>query len=162
MKTTLEIDIDDFLSEEEKKQYAIEAFKESVKMGMFKGASGVVLDSEIQRVIGNISYNIVMEAVQEYIPNCKDLIEKKTLDVIQKDSFRHEVFKEKDAWGGTESLAVTYMREVVRDNKEFFRNKIKAEIENYDTSSEIKEAISNEFSEMADNLYKLSDLFIKK
>ena len=159
---TIEINIDDYLSESEKKQYAIEAFKDSVKYGMFNGKDGVQLDSEIQRVIGNISHSIVMEAVQKHIPNCEELIKQKTLEVLNKESFSYEVFKKKDAWDRDESLAITYMREVIQKNKESFQQKIKAEIENYDASDDIREAIGGEFAEMADTLYKLSELFSKK
>ena len=45
---TITINIDDYLSESEKKEYAIEAFKEAVKYGMFKGQQSIQLDSEIQ------------------------------------------------------------------------------------------------------------------
>ena len=72
MQTTITIDINDYLSESEKKEYAIEAFKETIKKGMFKDKQGIQLDSEIQRVIGNISHSIVMEEVQKYIPNCEE------------------------------------------------------------------------------------------
>ena len=67
--TTIQINIDDYLSESEKKRYAIEVFKESIKYDLFNGKDGVQLDSEIQRVIGNISHSIVMTEIQKYIPN---------------------------------------------------------------------------------------------
>jgi hypothetical protein len=162
MKTTITIDINDYLSESEKKEYAIEAFKETIKKGMFNDKQGIQLDSEIQRVIGNISHSIVMEEVQKYIPNCEELIKKKTLAVINKDSFSYEVFKKKDAWDKDESLAITYMNQTIRDNKELFQKRIKETIENYDLSKDISENISNEFSKMADTIYNLSELFNKK
>ena len=160
--TTIQINIDDYLSESEKKQYAIEAFKESIKHDLFNGKDGVQLDSEIQRVIGNISHSIVMTEIQKYIPNYEELIKEKTLAVLQKDNFSYEVFKKKDPWGGEDSLAVTYMREVIQKNKELFQQKIKSDIENYDASDDIREAIGSEFAEMSDTLYKLSELFGKK
>ena len=162
MSTTIEIDINDYLSESEKKYYAIEAFKETIKKGMFKDKQGIQLDSEIQRVIGNISHSIVMEEVQKYIPNCEQLIKEKTLQVINKDSFSYEVFKKKDAWDKEESLAITYMYQTIKENKDLFQSRIKEAIENYDLSKDISEQISNEFAQMADTIYKLSELFKKK
>ena len=162
METTIVIDINDYLSESEKKEYAIEAFKETIKKGMFNDKQGIQLDAEIQRVIGNISRSIVMEEVQKYIPNCEELIKKKTLEVINKDSFSYEVFKKKDAWDKDESLAITYMNETIRANKELFQKRIKETIENYDLSNDIAEQISNEFGQMADTIYKLSELFQSK
>lgn len=162
METTIVIDINDYLSESEKKEYAIEAFKETIKKGMFNDKQGIQLDAEIQRVIGNISRSIVMEEVQKYIPNCEELIKKKTLEVINKDSFSYEVFKKKDVWDKDESLAITYMNETIRANKELFQKRIKETIENYDLSNDIAEQISNEFGQMADTIYKLSELFQSK
>lgn len=162
MTTTIEIDINDYLSESEKKDYAIEAFKETIKKGMFKDKQGIQLDSEIQRVIGNISHSIVMEEVQKYIPNYEQLIKEKTLQVINKDSFSYEVFKKKDAWDKEESLAITYMNQTIKENKDLFQRRIKETIENYDLSKDISEQISNEFAQMADTIYKLSELFEKK
>ena len=48
--------------------------------------------------------------------------------------------------------------------KELFQKRIKETIENYDLSNDISAQISNEFAQMADTIYKLSDLFhtIKK
>lgn len=160
--STIEINIDDYLSEQEKKELAIEAFKESIKNGIFKGKTGIQLDYEIQRVIGNISHSIVMDEVQKYIPNCEELIKQKTLDVINKSSFNYEVFKKKDAWDKEESLAITYMREVVMQSKNEFQEKIRETIRNYDAKEDIRQAISDEFSTMADTIYKLSELFQTK
>ena len=159
MNTTIEINIDDYLSESEKKQYAIEAFKESVKHGMFKGKEGIQLDSEIQRVIGNISHSIVMGEVQKYIPNSEELIKKKTLDIINSSDFSYQLFKKKDAWDKEESLAISYMREVITQSKNEFQEKIRETMRNYDATEDIKNAICDQFGEMADTIYKLSELF---
>ena len=162
METTITIDINDYLSESEKKQYAIEAFKETIKRGMFDDKEGIQLDREIQRVIGNISHSIVMDEVQKYIPNCEELIKQKVLKILTEDSFSYQVFKKKDAWENQESLAITYMNETIRANKELFQKRIKETIENYDLSKDIAEQISNEFGQMADTIYKLSELFHPK
>ena len=129
---------------------------------MFDDKDGIQLDREIQRVIGNISHSIVMDEVQKYIPNCEELIKQKVLKIITEDSFSYQVFKKKDAWENQESLAITYMNETIRANKELFQKRIKETIENYDLSKDIAEQISNEFGQMADTIYKLSELFHPK
>ena len=103
-----------------------------------------------------------MDEVQKYIPNYKALIEENTLKTIQKSDFSYEIFKKKDAWDREESIAVTYMKEVILKSKEDFQQKIREAIINYDPNDDIKEAISKEFEEMADTIYKLSELFQKK
>jgi hypothetical protein len=161
METT--ININDYLTDSEKKEYAIDVFKEQVRKELFKSANGTIQsDSEIQRIIGNISSQIVMNEVQKYIPDCEKMIKEKTIESLSKENYNYYIFKKKDAWDKEESLAVTYMNETIRNCKETFQNRIKETIENYDLSNEISEQISNEFSQMADTIYKLSDLFQSK
>ena len=92
------------------------------------------------------------------------MIKKKTIETLSKNDYSYYVFKKKDSWDKEESLAVTYMNETIRGCKETFQNRIKETIENYDLSNDVAEQISNEFGQMADTIYKLSDLFhtIKK
>jgi hypothetical protein len=157
---TIEIDINKYLSEEEKKSIAIDVFKERLSKDLFKGCSGTVQsDSEIQRIIGNISHAIVMKEVQKHIPDCEKMIKSKTIQALEKEDFSYQIFKKKDAWGGEESLAVTYIKEVVQASRDVFKSKIKETIENYDFKSEVSEEISKEFNKMADTIYNLSDLF---
>ena len=161
----IEIDINEYLTENEKKKLVMEAFKEQVKSELFKSHNGTVQsDSEVQRIIGNITAQIVMNEVQKYIPECEEMIRRKTIDALNKNDYTYFVFKKKDAWGAEESLAITYMNQVVRNCKELFQKRIKETIENYDLSNDISAQISNEFAQMADTIYKLSDLFhtIKK
>lgn len=159
----IEIDINEYLTENEKKELVIEAFKEQVKNELFKSHNGTIQsDSEVQRIIGNITGQIVMNDVQKYIPECEEMIREKTIEALSKDNYSYYVFKKKDAWDKEESLAVTYMNETIRNCKETFQKRIKETIENYDLSSDVAEQISNEFSQMADTIYKLSELFQSK
>lgn len=159
----IEINIDSYLSEDEKKELAIQVFKDQVKKELFKSNNGTIQsDSEVQRVIGNISHEIVMQEVQKYIPDCEQMIKDKTLEILKKADFSYQVFKKKDAWDKDESLAITYMNETVKNCKEIFQSRIKETIENYDLSKDISSEISDTFGEMADTIYKLSELFHKK
>ena len=159
----IEIDINEYLTENEKKELIIEAFKEQVKSELFKSHNGTIQsDSEVQRIIGNITGQIVMNEVQKYIPDCEKMIREKTIEALSKDNYSYYVFKKKDAWDKEESLAVTYMNETIKSCKETFQKRIKETIENYDLSNDIAEQISNEFSQMADTIYKLSELFQSK
>lgn len=159
----IEIDINEYLTENEKKELAIEAFREQVKSELFKSRNGTVQsDSEVTRIIGNITGQIVMNEVQKYIPECEEMIKAKTIEVLSKDDYTHYVFRKKDAWEKEESLAVTYMNETIRDCKETFQKRIKETIENYDLSNDIAEQISNKFGQMADTIYELSELFQSK
>ena len=157
---TVEVNINDYLSEEDKKEIAIDVFRSQVKSELFKHGNGSVQsDSEIQRVIGNITGQIVMNEIQKYIPDAEERIREETLNAINKGDFSYQVFKKKDAWDKDESLAITYMREVIQKSKLEFQDKIHDAIKNYDATDDIKEAIGETFNEMADTVYKLSELF---
>ncbi len=160
----IEININDYLSEEEKKELVIQTFKETVKRELLDGKSDNTIqsDSEIQRVIGNISHHIVMKEMQTYIPEFEQMIKDKVRKTLTTSDLKYEIFKVKNAWDSQESLAVTYLNETVKNCKETFQNRIKETIENYDLSKTITDEVSAVFDEMAGNFYKLSELFYKK
>lgn len=160
----IEIDINEYLSEEEKKELVIQTFKETVKRELLDGHNDNTIqsDSEIQRVIGNITHHIVMEEVQKYIPDFEEQIKSKVRKVLTENDLSYEIFKVKNVWDSKESLAITYLNETVKDCKETFQARIKETIENYDLSKAITDEVGAVFDEMAGNFYKLSELFYKK
>lgn len=158
----IEVNIDDYISEEEKRDLAIESFKEAIKSNLFKSIDGTIqADSEATRVIGNITHDIVFEEVQKYIPDAKEKIKDKVRSIIRKSDIEFHVFKKKDAWDNEESLAVTYMNQAVMESKDEFKEKIKKELMEFDVSALVAEQVSDAFDELAGNIYKLSELFIE-
>ncbi len=141
MEKNITININDYLSEEEQKEYAIEVFKETIKESMFGKKEGDKLIDEVERVIANISHNIVMEEVQKYIPNFEEMIKQKVVKLLTDSSLSYYVFREKDAWRSKDSLAIVYMNEAIRENKELLQKRIKEIIENYDFKKEIMEKL---------------------
>jgi len=163
MKTEVTINIDDYLSEEEKKEIAIDVFRNQVKTQLFKSIDGTVQsDSEVQRVIGNISYEIVFNEVQKYIPNAKKMVEDKVSKILKEKDLSYYIFRKKDAWDKEESLAITYLNQEVKSNEEMFKSRIKKEMEEYDLGDDLNKELSNKFDKLADTMYSLSDLFINK
>jgi len=157
------INIDDYLSEQEKKELAIEVFKERISSEMFKSSKGSIdSDSEIQRIIGNISHEIVMNEVQKHIPDFEKLITKKVSKIITENDLSYQVFKKKSAWDKDESLAVTYMQQTIIENRDLFKGRIKQAMENYDLSKDLSEQVTSEFEKMAGSFYKLAEYFQKR
>ena len=115
----------------------------------------------MQRIIGNITHEVVFSQVQEYIPDAKEKIVSGVKRAIAKD-LSYYVFRQKDAWDKEEALGTTYLKEAMKENKEMFKQKIKDYMINYDASKDIKDEISGEFKKMASTLYDLSELFSKK
>tara|TARA_B100001059_G_C17566080_1_gene442612 strand:+ start:69 stop:560 length:492 start_codon:yes stop_codon:yes gene_type:complete len=163
METQVKINIDDYLSEEEKKEIAIDVFRNQVKTQLFKSIDGTVQsDSEVQRVIGNISYEIVFNEVQKYIPDAKKMIEDKVSKILKEKDLSYYVFRRKDAWDKEESLAITYLNQEVKSNEEIFKARIKKEMEEYDLGDDLNKELSDKFDKLANTMYSLSDLFINK
>ncbi|MEG1543949.1 MAG: hypothetical protein RR382_05420 [Tannerellaceae bacterium] len=156
------INIDNYLSESEKKEYAIEAFKESVKESLFKGKTGVLADSEAQRILGNISHNIIEEMVAEYLPNYSDIIRNKVQDKIMNDDLSYEVFRKGDAWGGKESLAIQYINNKIIESKGLIQLKVEQAIKDFDYDTVVRKEISAQMDKISESFYKLNELFSKQ
>lgn len=160
--SNINIDLSKYITEEEKKEIAINVFKERVERELFKGNKGTVQsDSEIQRIIGNISHEIVVNEVSKHIPDFESKIKDKVSETIQRKDFSYEVFRKKDAWGTPQSLAVTIIKKEIEDQQDFLKDKIKEAIKNYDASKDVSNKISSLFEEMSYSLSSLSELFIK-
>ena len=156
----MEIDIKNYLSFDEQKELAVEVFKDRMAAELFKSNKGtVVADSEVQRIIGNISHQIVMDEVQKYIPDAEQMIKDKVRSIITESTLSYEIFKRKDVWDKEESLAVKYINETVAEYKDTFKQRIRDVMDGYDVSGDVARLVSEEFGQMADSMLSLSDLF---
>lgn len=163
METNIKINIDDYLSEEEKKEIAIDVFKQQVKKELFKSNDGTIQsDSEVQRVIGNITHEIVFNEVQKYIPDAKEKIKEKVRKVLEEKDLTYHVFRKKDLWDKEESLAITYLNQEIKANEEMFKSRIKKAMEEYDLGDDLNKELSARFEKLADTMYSLGDLFYNK
>lgn len=151
----LVLNVDDYLTFEEKRNIVKELFAEQVSELLSK-------ESNITRIISNISHEIVFNEVQKFIPNYEEQIKLNVQNTLRENNLNYYIFKRKDAWDKDESLAIKYLNETVNANKEILQSKIKDCIENYNYEKDVSENISNKFSEMAETLSNLSDLFYKK
>ena len=151
----LVLNVDNYLTFEEKRSIVKELFTEKVSELLSK-------ESNITRIISNISHEIVFNEVQKFIPNYEEQIKLNVQNTLRENKLDFYIFKRKDAWDKDESLAIKYLNETMIANKDIFQSRIKDCIENYDLSNDISENISNHFSEMAESLSNLSELFYKK
>ncbi|MEG1546014.1 MAG: hypothetical protein RR371_02040 [Bacteroides sp.] len=156
----IEINIDNYLSESEKRELAIEAFKESIKESLFKGHTGVVASSDAQRIISNISYGIVEEMLKERMPDYEEEIIANVKKVI-KGMSQYTVFRRADAWGSDNSEAVKIVDKTVADNRQKIINILQKEIDNYDYAGAVERAAQNELLDLSDKFGEIADFFGK-
>lgn len=143
----IEIDVDDYLNHEEIKEIVAEQLRAEVK-NHFKN------EENAQRLLSNLSYKIVFDEVDKFVPNSRNLIVEKTIKVLQDKDFGFSVFRSSDHWSKA-SLAYSIMEEAVKANKSLIEQKVKDTIENKDYS----EDIWSKFEELGDtfisNIYEI-------
>ena len=145
--------IDDYLSEGDKIELAQEVFRERIRTELFKNNKGTVQsDSEIQRIIGNITHHIVFEEVQKYIPDFKNLIIDKAREAIEKGDLAWEIFRKKSAWDDHESLGITYLTEAIKANKETLYARVEDVMMNHDFVQDIINELGEVLEDMASKL----------
>jgi hypothetical protein len=160
METT--ININDYLSEERKIKIAENVFADRIANELFKTSPGSVQsDSEIQRIIGNISHKFISAEISRYMPDYESRLREQVVKLIEERSFSHATFHRKDAWGGGDSEAIKIIDATIRDLSGAIKDKITEAVNTHDYSAEVSNEIASEFEDMASTLYKLAELFQK-
>jgi hypothetical protein len=115
---TLEINIDEYITEEEKKLIAKEAFKEACWL-KFKD------ENAVQRIITNSAYDIVYKMVDEHFNlNLELMFEDKVVETINTMNWFH-LFKKPDAWSRESNSAYQILERALLDNKELIESNVK-------------------------------------
>lgn len=129
------INIEDYLSQEEIKEIAKEQFSQAVKERFRKS-------SDVERVMTNLSYEYLFKAVSETIGrDSLELIKDKVVSLLQDDShISYLMWRRKDAWENNESPAITVMNKAIKDNEDLIKSRVYSFISNYDFN-EVKDEI---------------------
>ncbi len=116
--STLEINIDDYITEEEKKEITKEAFQQACFMH-FKD------EDSVKRIISNSAYDIVYKLVDEQFHFGLDLtLEANIVQIINKMDWFH-LFKKPDAWSRESNSAYQILEKALLDNKELIERNVK-------------------------------------
>lgn len=156
MEQKLEINIKDYLTIDEIKDIIRDEFAASVARTFSK-------ETNLTRIIGNISHEIVFNEVGKYIPNYKELLTKNIKQIIEKKDYRWEIFRSKDVWDREEGPGLTIIKETLNANKDAMKKRIEDAINNFDIKKLISdyfdkkmEEVADEFGKIADFLYEIS------
>jgi hypothetical protein len=134
MKTNIEIDINDYLSEEEKKEISINLFKEELRNGFIK------LDREkriknYERVITNAVFNYLGLEIDKIIgTDFKKILHTSVKKELNKD-LSYKLFRNESPWGDKKSIAQITLDEAVAENKDIAIKKVKEALENLNTDN---------------------------
>lgn len=139
----VEININDYISEEEKKEIVTELFKENVRK-IFS------VEQEIERVITNFGYNLYGKILNENVQDFESKITQKVIDCIESET-PWGLFRKKDVWHTEESKAYTYLQNAVEENKDLINERVKQIFTNISDDylyNEIKDLITEHIEKM--------------
>lgn len=125
MKAT--IDIDDYLSYEEKKELCIEYVRKVLRGDKHQE----------ERVLANMAYEAAFAILDSVLTDeMMNLVKEKALEQIQKVSDFH-IFRKKDAWGQEDSVAYLEVKKAVEEHKQLINPLVKKAILEKDYISEL-------------------------
>lgn len=158
---SITINIDDYLTESDKRELVREAFKEQVLQKLFNTKD--LSKNECERLISNISYYSIVEYVQQFIPDFEEKIRERVAEVIEED-YQHLSYKVFYSGGYSEkpSLGFNIIQDVVRENKELIKSKVKTAIENHRTETVVNDKFIEITQEHVSNMREMLDIFYKK
>ena len=140
----IEIDVRDYLSEEEVKNEAIYALR-----GLF--ANQLRKEADIERVLSNLTHEYIFKMVCDKLNVDREYIESAIADGIKKaiegDTIKYKVFQRKDAWERSESPAVKILDDALANSKELIEAEIERRIREYDFH-ELQEEIQDTIYEV--------------
>lgn len=124
----MNIDIDKHLTESEKKEIAIQVFKENIEKA-FGGSQFTDSGKERDRVIKNSVAKWISDYVESLLTEeDKLMIIDKTREAISSSNYSFYVFQKPDVWDRTEYTAYKVITDEVKNNTDFIQNKVKEAI----------------------------------
>lgn len=145
MNMNINIDIKDYVSEEEIKDIIGDEIRRSVRYHMNN-------EAELSRIITNISYKELWKQIELEVPNCEKTLKEKTIERIRNIS-DYDIFRRKDAYGAEDSLATKLIDECVKENKNIINDKVK-NIFNELSNSDLKYDIQGILEEYIEKLFE--------
>jgi hypothetical protein len=131
----IEINISDYLSEDDKIEIAKDAFKELVKTELItqfeqdkRTQSKRMKDYE--RIVSNAIFYYLESEIDSLIDSdTKELIKNGVLKTISKQDYNYSLFRSKTAWDSEISPAQAVVIEAINESRESMKEKIKSKFE---------------------------------
>lgn len=149
------IDIRDHLSDEDLKEIAIDEFRASLRKHF---------DSEdnATRILSNLAYQMVYDAVDKIIPGYQDVLEKKVAHIINNMNYDHSIFNFDYLSGRPKSLGANIIQSTVNDNKDLIKQRVIESIQNKDYSEGAWCKFESLAEDFTSNIYDFVELIKTK
>lgn len=113
--TDININIDDYISDQEKKDIAISAFR---------SACDRVSAENFERIISNAGYHLVEKEVDAaFDGKMRQKVREKSIEVIN-GLTTYSVFRPKDVWHNEQSKGWEALQSAIEDNQEAIRERV--------------------------------------
>lgn len=120
----MEIKVEDYLSEAEMKEIAVEAFKDKIHQA-FGGDEYTPQGKEKDRQIKNAVAKWITDYVETVLTEeDKQIIREKTHEAIRDAHYEYRIFEKPDAWDRTEYTAYKVITEAVKKNEDYIKEQI--------------------------------------
>ena len=160
----MEIDINKYLSEEDKKEIAIKEFRIIVRENVlenFRKDSRLKSKkrmSDYERIISNSIFYYLEGEIDNLIgQDTKELIKEGVLKTIKSQKYEYPLFRVKNAWDNENSPVQQVVIDTVKENREYIKSKLisklESNIDKIDTDRTL-EVVSEIFYEIIENKLK--------
>ncbi len=159
-----EIEIDNYLSEDEKKELAQDVFKEMCR-NYFRSKDDP--EAELLRIAGNSAYIITIDYLNKlYDKNIEEIIKEKMIKILNNDEkISYELFHKSYGYGSN-GKGLDLVEKYLSENKELVREKVIEAINNFEYSETVANEICSQVEEVASKFYdavsRLNDMIIPK
>ena len=150
----IEIDSKEVLSEEEIRNIAVEEIRSKIR-------ETLGTEQNTQRIMSNLSYQIVFDEVAKITPTWKEELVRKVHQQICEEDLSFHVWERKGLFSKEGSPAISILNKAINDNAEIIKSKVKKAIFAHDYKNEVMDKIESIFDNAASSLYELFD-FLRK
>ena len=141
----IEIEIGDYLSEDEMKEIAKDELKE-----MFRTQFNT--RDNIELILSNTAYGIEKEEINKIIPNYKSILDENVKKVLQNpNNYTFCIFNDGDTYS-KEGLGHKYLIEAIENNKQVIQDNVIKNIKERDYSDDVTNSIENVVDKITSNM----------
>lgn len=145
-------EIDKYLSHEEMKALAIEAYKDTIRTEI-ANIKGDHMISDYDRVVSNAVYYYLESEIDGIVGlSAKDVIEKKIKELLERDDLQMTVFRSRSPWHDKPSIGMQIVENAVRNNQDLIDAKVVEQIKNLDFGTMKSEIIEGIYSAITEHL----------
>lgn len=121
----MEIKLEDYITEEEKKEIIISQFKEDISK-MFGGDEYSTTGKDRDRIIKNSVAHWITEYIEKTLTEeDKNIIKENVMNTIRsKNDLSFYIFQKPDVWDRTEYTAYKIIQTAVKENEQFIKDKV--------------------------------------